>query len=204
MVAVLVIAAIIWLIPFAVGHRDLAEAGRRDHEGPGRAGRLQGDVRRLQQILDRGDILRWYFNSALVSIVMTASTILLASMAAFAFSRVRYRGRGALFAIVAAGLIVPFQALIVPLFEEMDSFGMVDTYWAIILPQIAVADRRARLQALLRRHPRRAGGERAGRRRQPVDGLLADLDAARAAGDRRGRDLHVRDRRGTTSSGRSW
>jgi multiple sugar transport system permease protein len=90
-----------------------------------------------QKILDRGDILRWYFNSALVSTVVTALTILLASMAAFAFSRVRFTGRNALFALIGAGLIVPFQALIVPLFEEMDTLGLVDTYWAIILPQIA-------------------------------------------------------------------
>ena len=41
------------------------------------------------------------------------------------------------FGLIAAGLIVPFQALIVPLFEEMDTFGLVDTYWAIILPQVA-------------------------------------------------------------------
>jgi multiple sugar transport system permease protein len=82
-------------------------------------------------------VLRWYFNSALVSTVVTALTILLGSMAAFAFSRVRFSGRNALFALIGAGLIVPFQALIIPLFEEMDTLGLVDTYWAMILPQIA-------------------------------------------------------------------
>jgi multiple sugar transport system permease protein len=90
-----------------------------------------------RKILDRGDVLRWYFNSMLVSTVVTALTILLGSMAAFAFSRMRFRGREALFFLIVAGLIVPFQALIVPLFEEMDTFGLVDTYWAIILPQVA-------------------------------------------------------------------
>ena len=39
--------------------------------------------------------------------------------------------------MVLAGLIVPFQALIVPLFTEMKSFGLADTYWGIILPQLA-------------------------------------------------------------------
>jgi multiple sugar transport system permease protein len=58
-------------------------------------------------------------------------------MAAFAFSRVAFRGRGAVFFVIAAGLIVPFQALIVPLFEEMDTLGLVDTYWGMILPQVA-------------------------------------------------------------------
>jgi len=39
--------------------------------------------------------------------------------------------------VVLAGLIVPFQALIVPLFQEMKSFGLADNYLGIILPQIA-------------------------------------------------------------------
>jgi multiple sugar transport system permease protein len=69
--------------------------------------------------------------------VITAGTIVTASMAAFAFSRMRFRGRDVLLWLVLAGLIVPFQALIVPLFTELSAMGMADTYWGIILPQIA-------------------------------------------------------------------
>jgi multiple sugar transport system permease protein len=134
---VLVVAALIWLIPFlwaiATSLKPDAETTKVPVSWTG--SKVTFDA--YSKILDRGDILRWYFNSALVSVVVTTLTIFLGSMAAFAFSRVRFRGRGALFALVAAGLIVPFQALIVPLFEEMDTFGLVDTYWAIILPQVA-------------------------------------------------------------------
>jgi multiple sugar transport system permease protein len=136
-IGVLVIASIIWLIPFLWA---IATSLKPDPETTKVPVSWTGSTETLdayRKIFDRGDILRWYFNSAVVSVVTTAATILLASMAAFAFSRVRFRGRNAMFALVAAGLIVPFQALIVPLFEEMDSFGLVDTYWAIILPQIA-------------------------------------------------------------------
>ncbi|MEO8687124.1 MAG: carbohydrate ABC transporter permease [Solirubrobacteraceae bacterium] len=136
-VAVLVVAAIIWLIPFAWA---IATSLKPDPETTKVPVSWTGSTVTLgayNKILDRGEIFRWYFNSALVSVVVTALTILLSSMAAFAFSRVRFRGRGALFALIAAGLIVPFQALIVPLCEEMDTFGLVDTYWAIILPQVA-------------------------------------------------------------------
>jgi multiple sugar transport system permease protein len=135
--ALLIIAAIVWLIPFAWA---IATSLKPDAETTKMPVSWKGSEVTLDaynKILDRGDILRWYFNSALVSTVVTALTILLGSMAAFAFSRVRFRGRGAMFALIAAGLIVPFQALIVPLFEEMDAFHLVDTYWAIILPQIA-------------------------------------------------------------------
>jgi len=89
------------------------------------------------KVFSNGDVWRWYFNSTLVSSLVTLLTVLLASMAAFAFSRITFRGRELLYFLIGAGLIVPFQALIVPLFEELDALGMVDTYWGVILPQVA-------------------------------------------------------------------
>jgi multiple sugar transport system permease protein len=136
-IVVLALAAIIWLVPFAWAIATSLKPDAETTATPVSWTASKVTFGAYSKILDRGDILRWYFNSALVSIVVTALTILLGSMAAFAFSRVRFRGRQALFFMVAAGLIVPFQALIVPLFEEMDTLGLVDTYWAIILPQVA-------------------------------------------------------------------
>ena len=69
--------------------------------------------------------------------MITAGTIVTASLAAFAFSRMRFRGNDLLQWLVLAGLIIPFQALIVPLFTQVQSFGLADTYWGIMLPQIA-------------------------------------------------------------------
>lgn len=82
------------------------------------------------------NLLRWYFNSTLTSLIITALTVLLASLAAFSFSRIPFRGRGILFWVILAGIMVPGTILIVPLFTEMQALGMVDTYWGIILPQI--------------------------------------------------------------------
>ncbi len=80
---------------------------------------------------------RWYFNSFLTSAIISIVTVILASMAAFAFSRVPFKGRSILFWIILAGIMVPIQILIVPLFTQMQSFGLVDTYWGIMLPQFA-------------------------------------------------------------------
>ena len=89
------------------------------------------------EILAGGNMLRWYFNSFLTSSIITVAVVLLASLAAFGFSRVAFRGRRFIFFVIIAGLIIPPQILIVPLFTEMDALGLVDTYWGIILPQIA-------------------------------------------------------------------
>ncbi|HZR40613.1 MAG TPA: carbohydrate ABC transporter permease [Ktedonobacteraceae bacterium] len=87
--------------------------------------------------LATSNMLRWYFNSILTSAIITAATVLVSSLAAFSFSRIPFRGRNVLFWIILAGIMIPGQILIVPLFTEMQSLGLVDTYWSIILPQIA-------------------------------------------------------------------
>ena len=89
------------------------------------------------QVLTAGGLLRWFFNSALTSALITAGVVLLASLAAFGFSRVPFRGRGIVFVLVLAGIIVPGEMLILPLFTEMQAFGLIDTYPGVILPQLA-------------------------------------------------------------------
>lgn len=88
-------------------------------------------------VLSAGSLPRWFFNSLLTSVVITVVTVLFSSMAAFSISRVPFRGRTLVFWLIMAGIMVPTEALIVPLFLEINSFHMINTYWAIILPQLA-------------------------------------------------------------------
>jgi len=88
-------------------------------------------------VLSAGSLPRWFFNSLLTSVTITVVTVLFSSMAAFSISRVPFRGRNLVFWIIMAGIMVPTEALIVPLFLEINSFHMINTYWAIILPQLA-------------------------------------------------------------------
>jgi len=129
--------AILWLIPLAWA---LATSLKPDAETTAVPVTWIGSTITFDawtKVFESGSIWRWYFNSFLVSAMVTLLTLLFASMAAFAFSRVRFKGRAFMYLLIGAGLIVPFQALIVPLFEELNAFGMVDTYWGIILPQVA-------------------------------------------------------------------
>ena len=135
--AILIVLALIWLVPLAWA---LATSLKPDAEttvAPVSWRATKETLAAYSTILEQGNILRWWFNSLLTASVITAGTILTASMAAFAFSRVRFRASSALQWLVLAGLIIPFQALIVPLFAELNSWGLADTYWGIILPQLA-------------------------------------------------------------------
>ena len=135
--AVLVALALIWLVPLAWA---VATSLKPDAETTVAPVNWRGSETTLDAYrvaLEQGNILKWYFNSLITAVAITAGTIVTASMAAFAFSRMRFRGRDFLQWMLLAGLIVPFQALIVPLFAQMKAFGLADTYWGIILPQLA-------------------------------------------------------------------
>ena len=79
---------------------------------------------------------RWYINSAVVAILVTALTVISASMAGYALSRRQFRGKAFLYAVILAGIMIPPQALIVPLFREFQVAHLINTYWALMLPQV--------------------------------------------------------------------
>jgi multiple sugar transport system permease protein len=135
--AVLIALAIVWLVPFAWAVATSLKPDADTTVAPVSWFGTKETLAAYRTALDQGNILKWYFNSLVTASVITVGTIFTASLAAFAFSRMRFQGRASLQWLVLAGLIVPFQALIVPLFTEMKSFGLADTYWGIVLPQLA-------------------------------------------------------------------
>ena len=136
--AVLILAAIVWLIPLAWVVDTALKTESDTTTVPVTWIPPSGfTLESFWQVLSAGNMLRWYFNSFLTSSIITLLVVLLASLAAFGFSRISFRGRDFLFFAIVAGIVIPPQVLIVPLFQEMDALGLVDTYWGIILPQIA-------------------------------------------------------------------
>jgi multiple sugar transport system permease protein len=77
---------------------------------------------------------RFYLNSLFVTASVTTLQILVASLAAFAFARLRFRGREALFLLYLATLMIPFQVTMIPNFILVRFLGWYDTYQALILP----------------------------------------------------------------------
>nr|WP_236667183.1 carbohydrate ABC transporter permease [Nonomuraea sp. K271] len=88
-------------------------------------------------VLETGGILKWAVNSTVTAVIVTFLTVLFSAMAAYGFARTQFKGQRVLLALILAGIMVPPQVLIAPLFAEMVAFGLVDTWWAIILPQVA-------------------------------------------------------------------
>ena len=89
-----------------------------------------GDVFRMQPFAQQ------YWNSAYIAVVVTIGTLVVASMAGYAFARIRFPGQNALFLVVLTGLLIPSEVTIVPLFRMFNALGMVDTHWPLILVPI--------------------------------------------------------------------
>lgn len=77
-----------------------------------------------------------YWNSIYICVLTVAGTILTASMAAYAFARIEFRGSKFLFILFLATQMVPQQVTIVPLYMVFSTLGWVDTHLALIIPAV--------------------------------------------------------------------
>jgi multiple sugar transport system permease protein len=89
-------------------------------------------------VLNVGNIETWYLNSFVISLLSATLSVVVCSMVGFALSRTMFRGRRAVFGLIAAGLLIPPQVLIVPMFKEFNSVHLLNTYWVQVLPALAV------------------------------------------------------------------
>ena len=80
---------------------------------------------------------RYFLNSAVIALAVTAISLLVNSMAGYAFAKLRFRGRDGLFRLLAAGLVVPVQVAMLPLFLLLKQLGLINTYWGVIIPGMA-------------------------------------------------------------------
>lgn len=88
-------------------------------------------------LFTRLELGRYALNSALVAGVVTTISLFVNSMAGYAFAKLRFRGRDTLFRVLAAGLVVPVQVVMLPVFLLMKELGLVNTYAGVIVPTLA-------------------------------------------------------------------
>jgi multiple sugar transport system permease protein len=90
-----------------------------------------------QQVWDQLPVGRFFFNSIFVALAITAGQVITASLAAYAFARLRFRGRSTLFTIYLATLIIPFQVTLIPNYVLIHYLGWHNTYQGLIVPFIS-------------------------------------------------------------------
>jgi raffinose/stachyose/melibiose transport system permease protein len=85
----------------------------------------------------RGNFSSYLLSSVIVTVAVVALTVVLATFAGYAFARMRFVGSSVLFYLLLLGLTLPAEAFIIPLYFNLRTVGLTDTYWALILPQTA-------------------------------------------------------------------
>jgi len=134
--AVLILIAVFFLMPLVwmVSTSLKTEAGV--FTDPGVIPR-NPTLENFQYLLTSGSdtpVFRWLLNSAIVSVIGTALTVLLTSLSAYAFARMEFPGKSALFWLMIATLLLPSVMFLVPQFVVINMIGLFNSYPAFILP----------------------------------------------------------------------
>ncbi len=136
--AALIVLATIVLFPllttFLDGFKTLGEL----HDNPIGLPR-EWDWRNYWEILGGSHYWRVLGNSLAIALATVFLTLVVASMAAFAFAHIKFFGDRYLFAYVQLGLLFPSTAAILPVFIKVRDLGLLNSYWGVILPQVAFA-----------------------------------------------------------------
>ncbi|ROQ38610.1 multiple sugar transport system permease protein [Frondihabitans sp. PhB188] len=137
---VLTVFAIIWLIPslFAL-KTSLSDNGVAALGAPEILKNWNPTLHSYASLFQAGDIWNWYLASGITSVITAALTVLFASMAAFALSRLKFRGSNLALLAILFGIMIPTQVLIIPIFQELGAVNLLNTYWSVIFPQVPAA-----------------------------------------------------------------
>lgn len=92
-----------------------------------------------RSLVETVPIWRIVANSFGIAVVTTVLQLVTGSMAAYAFARLRFKGRNVVFALYLATMMIPLQVLVVPLFIEMKKLNIQDSYAGLLAPSIASA-----------------------------------------------------------------
>ncbi|UJF34821.1 carbohydrate ABC transporter permease [Paenibacillus hexagrammi] len=79
----------------------------------------------------------WILNSTVVAVLTTAGVLILCTLAAFAFSRLQFAGKTLWFILIMAGLMIPREATLIPLYILFKDMNLLNTYFSIIAPSLA-------------------------------------------------------------------
>jgi len=81
---------------------------------------------------------RYLLNSLIVSVGVVGGTVLLSALGGFGFARLRFRPKKLFLVLLLLGLVIPFETLVIPLFYMLRAMSLLSTYWAMIIPQVAL------------------------------------------------------------------
>ena len=90
-------------------------------------------------VLQQVPFARWFANTVIVTTLSVVGNLFFCCLAGYAFARIKFFGREAVFLMVLATLMIPFQVVIIPTFLIVRQLGLIDTLGALVIPNLAGA-----------------------------------------------------------------
>lgn len=89
------------------------------------------------KLLQETSFLNWTFNTFMIGLSITLIKIVIDAMAAYSLAKLQFFGKQVVSSVLLLAVAIPVAALIIPLFFIVRSMGLLNTYWALILPALA-------------------------------------------------------------------
>lgn len=137
--AVLTALAVVYIFPFLV---QISTSFKTDAEAAGNAVSLFPQtftVAAYERLFLHSDFPLWFANSAIVTVCVTLGRVFFDSLAGYALARLRFRGRGLVFALIVGVMAVPTVVLLIPKFLVLNQLGLYNSYAGMILPLLVDA-----------------------------------------------------------------
>ncbi|MDT0346237.1 carbohydrate ABC transporter permease [Streptomyces litchfieldiae] len=129
--------AALWLVPFAWALSTSFKPEGDTQKLPLSWIQSNMNLDAYRSVLSTGNLPKWLLNSVIISTGVTVLTVVVSALAAYGFARTNFRFKRALFGLTLAGIMVPGTVITAPLFANVRTMGLVDTYWGVILPQVS-------------------------------------------------------------------
>lgn len=138
-VAALLVGAILMMMPFAWMLSTSVRSGSESFSLPPQWLPRSVHLENYQTVLDELPFFQFILNSLEVSTLITIGQLVTCSTAAYAFARLHFPGREALFVFFLSSLMVPIQVTIIPIFILIRILGLLDTHASLIIPALVSA-----------------------------------------------------------------
>ncbi len=99
----------------------------------------QVNLENYRAVFETADFVRYFLNSAVIAVISVGSVLVTSSMAGYAFAKFSFPGRDALFVVVLATLMIPFQVRVIPLYVLASDLNLLNTYAGMVMPTMVDA-----------------------------------------------------------------
>jgi len=94
-------------------------------------------IRNYLNLFTETSYARWFINSLIVAVSFTALGVFFCSLGGFGFAKYEFRFKKVLFMVLLGSIMIPIYTVIIPLFITFVQYGLINTYWSLILPNSA-------------------------------------------------------------------